>query len=217
MAVHALKRRLGALGTVLGLGVTLPLTVGVTPASAAPQLSITKSHTGDFTRGGQGVYRITVVNSGDQPTQAPTRMTDVFPAGLTNPTLAFVNTTLGVNCYGTSDGVNRWDCDTPVLPPGGGYTVDITVDVATDAPCAVTNTVTVVVLGSDVSDAASDPTNIPGPNCNGGGGGGAGGGSLLPVNLSGLIPMFNNISTNNNIKSPGATNRTSQGFDVNGS
>ncbi|PJN05359.1 hypothetical protein CG723_45335 [Streptomyces sp. CB01635] len=49
----------------------------------------------------------------------------------------------------------------------------------------------------------------------GGNNGGGGGGSILPVNLSGVIPMFNNISINHNIKSPGATNNTTQDFDLN--
>ncbi|MFI8105865.1 Ig-like domain-containing protein [Streptomyces sp. NPDC086023] len=42
------------------------------------------------------------------------------------------------------------------------------------------------------------------------GGGGNGGGSL--INLNGLITAFNNISVNNNIKSPGSTNITNQQF-----
>ncbi|MFE2992252.1 hypothetical protein [Streptomyces sp. NPDC059262] len=40
-------------------------------------------------------------------------------------------------------------------------------------------------------------------------------GSILPINLNGVIPMFNNISINNNIKSPGASNTTTQDFGVN--
>ncbi|WP_331736290.1 hypothetical protein [Streptomyces sp. NBC_00045] len=44
---------------------------------------------------------------------------------------------------------------------------------------------------------------------------GGGGVSILPINLSGILPMFNNISINNNIKSPGATNNTTQDFNLN--
>ncbi|MFB7517659.1 hypothetical protein [Streptomyces sp. NPDC056144] len=51
----------------------------------------------------------------------------------------------------------------------------------------------------------------------GGNGGGTGGGSLLPISLSGVLPMFNNISVNNNLKSPGATNVTHQTLHANGS
>ncbi|WP_159026497.1 hypothetical protein [Streptomyces vietnamensis] len=46
-------------------------------------------------------------------------------------------------------------------------------------------------------------------------GGGNGSGSILPINLSGILPMFNNISINNNLKSPGATNTTTQNLGLN--
>ncbi|MFB7176213.1 hypothetical protein ACFCYI_00695 [Streptomyces sp. NPDC056257] len=48
----------------------------------------------------------------------------------------------------------------------------------------------------------------------GGGNNGGGGGSILPVNLSGILPMYNNISINNNIKSPGAGNTSTQNFGL---
>ncbi|MGW0083659.1 hypothetical protein [Streptomyces sp. NPDC003393] len=38
---------------------------------------------------------------------------------------------------------------------------------------------------------------------------------FLPINLSGILPTYNNISINNNVKSPGATNTTTQDFDLN--
>ncbi|WP_406326749.1 hypothetical protein [Streptomyces sp. NBC_00203] len=44
---------------------------------------------------------------------------------------------------------------------------------------------------------------------------GGGTGSLLPINLSGILPMFNNSSVNNNIKSPGAGNTTTQNLGLN--
>jgi hypothetical protein len=50
---------------------------------------------------------------------------------------------------------------------------------------------------------------------NTGGNNGGGNVSILPVNLSGIFPMFNNISTNDNINSPGAINTTTQDFDLN--
>ncbi|MGR4884050.1 hypothetical protein ACIPUC_32185 [Streptomyces sp. LARHCF249] len=49
----------------------------------------------------------------------------------------------------------------------------------------------------------------------GGGNNGGGGGSILPVNLNGILPMFNNVSINNNINSPGASNTTTQNFGLN--
>ncbi|MFE1560981.1 hypothetical protein ACFW6V_39105, partial [Streptomyces sp. NPDC058734] len=91
----------------------------------------------------------------------------------------------------------------------------VTVNVAQNAPCTVTNAVNVTDGAGGLHDTASDPTSIPGPGCNGGNNGGTDGGSILPVNLSGVIPMFNNITTNNNIGSPGASNTSNQAFDVN--
>ncbi|WP_328889129.1 hypothetical protein [Streptomyces sp. NBC_00316] len=207
MSIHMLKRRIAALGTVLGLGVALPFTLGVTPAQAQAQLDITKTHVGDFSRGGEGIYRITVINSGTEATPSGTRMTDVLPTGLTSPGVRFLSNSAPVNC--TSPGGDRLVCDTGVLQPGDNYTLELVTDVAADAPCTITNIATVVGATGGISDSASDSTNIPGSNCNGGGGGG---GSLLPISLSGVIPMFNNISTNTNINSPGATNTSKQHF-----
>jgi uncharacterized repeat protein (TIGR01451 family) len=84
MANDTLRQRLAALGTVLGLGVAVPFATGATPAYAQAQLEITKTHVGEFTRGGVGTYRVTVRNTGDEPTAAAgTRMLDVYPADIT--------------------------------------------------------------------------------------------------------------------------------------
>ncbi|MEU7074007.1 hypothetical protein AB0B30_32160 [Streptomyces narbonensis] len=221
MAIHTLRRRFASLGTVLGLGVALPFAVGVTPAYAQAQLGITKTHSGDFPRGGQGTFTITVSNPGDEPTTlVGTRMTDTFPAGLTGTALAITqnSTGSGVGCF-LNDPRTRVECETSgPIAPGGSYTVEVTIGVATDAPCTVTNTATVIDIDGGLSASASDTVNIPGPNCNGGNGGNGGNGngtSILPISLNGLIPMFNNINTNNNINSPGASNTNNQNFRVN--
>ncbi|USQ86068.1 hypothetical protein NFX46_21545 [Streptomyces phaeoluteigriseus] len=86
-------------------------------------------------------------------------------------------------------------------------------DVAADAPCSVTNTATVTSSGV-TSDSASGPTTITGGSSDDGGGGGGLLGPILPVNLNGIIPMFNNISTNNTIDSPRATSNSSQALHV---
>ncbi|WP_331735302.1 MULTISPECIES: hypothetical protein [unclassified Streptomyces] len=46
-------------------------------------------------------------------------------------------------------------------------------------------------------------------------GGGTGSRSILPINLSGILPLFNNINVNNNVKSPGASNTSTQNFGLN--
>ncbi|MFF8275077.1 hypothetical protein ACF05T_03015 [Streptomyces lateritius] len=215
MAIHTLRRRFAAVGTVLGLGVALPFAVGVTPAYAQAQLDITKTHSGDFPRGGQGIFTITVSNPGDEPTRpAGTRMTDTLPAGLTGTSLVITQNTTGsaVGCF-LNDARTRVECETGgPIDAGGNYTVEVTVSVATDAPCRVTNTATVIDIEGGLSASASDTVNIPGPNCNGGNGGNGNGTSILPISLSGLIPTFN---TNNNINSPGANNTNNQNVRVN--
>ncbi|MGR4877921.1 hypothetical protein ACIPUC_00545 [Streptomyces sp. LARHCF249] len=223
MALHTLRRRFAALGTVLGLGVALPFAVGVTPAYAQPQLTITKTHSGDFPRGGQGIFSITVSNLGDEPTiNERTRMTDVFPAGITLSSVSFGPNTTGAGIVCRLSPNVRIECETDDrIAAGGSYTVNVTVNVAENAPCTVTNTATVIDVAGDASDSASDTVNIPGPDCNGGNGGNGGNGtggngtSILPISLSGLIPIYNNINTNNNINSPGASNTNSQNFRVN--
>ncbi|GAB7109595.1 hypothetical protein JCM4814A_79100 [Streptomyces phaeofaciens JCM 4814] len=136
-------------------------------------------------------------------------MTDVFPAGLTLADLDLVSDTTG-GVFGVSTTPDRVEIVSAPIDPGESYTVDLTFAVAPDAPCTVTNTA--IVTDGSSSGLASDPTGIPGPTCGGGDGGGD---SILPVSLNGVIPMFNNISTNSNIDSPGATNVSNQTFDLN--
>uniref|UniRef100_A0AAU2JJH5 Chaplin domain-containing protein n=1 Tax=Streptomyces sp. NBC_00049 TaxID=2903617 RepID=A0AAU2JJH5_9ACTN len=62
-------------------------------------------------------------------------------------------------------------------------------------------------------DSASDPTTVTGGTCDDHGDDGEGG-SILPISLSGIIPMFNNIAINN-IKSPNAGNHSRQDFALN--
>lgn len=205
MTRHGLRRRMSSLGTVVGLGVTLPFALSATPAHAQPILSVDKSHEGNFARGGQGVYTITVTNSGDEPA-SPLTLTDNLPTGLT---VADIQGDLASTCNVTNSGTTVTCNGGWGLAGPGSTEFVITVNVADDAPCSVTNTVTVTQGGgTTVSD--SDQTTITGGDCDNGGGGG--GGSILPINLNGVIPMFNNISINDNINSPGASNDSRQTF-----
>ncbi|TQJ37677.1 DUF11 domain-containing protein [Streptomyces sp. SLBN-115] len=222
MAVHTLRRRVAALGTVLGLGIALPFATGATPAYAQAQLEITKTHVGEFTRGGLGTYRITVRNTGDEPTSAAgTGFLDTYPAGITVQEVHIVSyTTETADCSGPQPPDRLGTaCTSSQMEPGDSYVVDEVVFVPSDQPCTVTNTVHVEDDGSNLTASASHTIDIPGPNCPNGGDGGNGGngsgGSILPINLNGVIPMFNNITTNNNIHSPGATNASNQNFRLN--
>ncbi|MFG2880296.1 hypothetical protein ACGFYU_35660 [Streptomyces sp. NPDC048337] len=212
MTMHTLRRRMSALGAVLGLAIGLPLTTGATPAHAVSQLNVKKSHEGSFVRGGQGIYHITISNTGTE--SGSVHITDTLPQGLTMNDLA-INTfpVSGVDGECAPFTEEGFVCDL-VFGSYTAATFDLVVDISADAPCgAVTNTV-----NANESDntpiAASDTTTITGTGC-GNGGGGGGGDSILPVNLNGVVTLFNNVSTNNNLLSPGATNATNQNLGVN--
>ncbi|MEU7605437.1 hypothetical protein [Streptomyces sp. NPDC041003] len=214
MFMHTLRRRMSALGAVLGLSIVLPFTTGATPAYAEAVLNVTKAHEGNFVRGEQGVYHIVVSNTGTTATTGQVTIADNYPQGLTWE--SFV-----LNAFPTNGAPG--DCPVVVetgfvcnltFAAGAAVTIDITLDVAPDAPCGVvTNTVTVSEPAESIQTSASDPTTITGTGC--GNGDGDGDGSILPVNLSGVVTAFNNISTNNNLLSPGATNSTHQNLGIN--
>ncbi|MCX2180834.1 DUF11 domain-containing protein [Streptomyces sp. SKN60] len=211
-----------AAATVTGLGVVVPFVVGVTPAYAQPQLRITKTHEGDFPRSGQGVYRITVSNPGTEATRR-IYVTDELPTGLK---AASVQAAAPFTCNIVGS-MSVLTCTADALGAGQTSTILLTVNVAADAPCSVTNRVHVDEDGTLpdplVGEVDSDVTAITGGECgngngngNGGNGGNGGGlGPILPINLNGVIPMFNNIAVNNNIKSPNAANNTRQDFALN--
>ncbi|MFG2880297.1 hypothetical protein ACGFYU_35665 [Streptomyces sp. NPDC048337] len=217
MTMHTLKQRMCALGAVLGLAIGLPFATGATPAYAEARLSVTKSHVGDFVRGGQGVYHFTIRNTGDTDPIGTVHLTDRFPQGLT---LGTVNNLVSVNgaafdCPGFFDGT-RIVCN-GTFPANSYLEFDFTMNVAPDAPCGVsTNTVTLSSPEDSILTSASDATRITGDTCPNGNGNG-GGSSILPVNLSGVLTFFNNVSTNNNLLSPKATNATNQNLGVNAS
>uniref|UniRef100_A0AAU2JVC5 DUF11 domain-containing protein n=1 Tax=Streptomyces sp. NBC_00049 TaxID=2903617 RepID=A0AAU2JVC5_9ACTN len=217
MSTHSWSRRIVGLATVMGLGVALPVTTGAVPAYAQALLSVTKTHEGDFARGGSGEYLITVTNVGNEAATEGLTFRDTLPTGLT------------VLAVTSSAPAGQWDCGIAPdgsdvvctvasdLPANGSFTFTVQVRVASDAPCTVTNMATATLSqpgGS--SDSASDRTTITGGECDGGNGGnGGGGGSILPINLSGILPLFNNITINNNIHSPGASNSSRQTFGLN--
>src|SRR5262249_37781116 len=119
-----------------------------------PDLSIAKSHTGNFVSGQTGTYLLVVSNDANAiPTTGTVTVTDTLPTGLS------ASTATG----------NGWTCTTGAtvsctrsnaLAPGNSYPpITLTVNVAANAPASVTNTAT-VAGGGDVTPAnntASDP------------------------------------------------------------
>ena len=127
---------------------------------AEPDLAVAKSHPGDFTQGQNGAtYTITVTNAGSAATSGTVTVADTLPAGLapTAPSGVVDGWTCGI--VGQTVTCTRSDA----LAAGGSYpAITLTVDVATDAAAAVTNTAEVSGGGESntANDAAGDPTTI---------------------------------------------------------
>lgn len=128
----------------------------VQPVAAPTDLTITKTHSGNFTQGDAGkTYTITVTNSGETASSGTVSVTDTLPAGLTATAIAGT----GWNCNITNLTCTRSDA----LAAGGIYpAINLTVNVASDASASVTNTAAVSVGGetNTSNNTASDPTAI---------------------------------------------------------
>ncbi|WP_017317028.1 beta strand repeat-containing protein [Mastigocladopsis repens] len=127
------------------------------PIGGSSDLTITKTHTGNFTQGGTGSYTITATNSGTIATSGTVTVTDTVPTGLT-PTTA---TGTGWTC--TISGQTVTCTRTDAIAAGASYpAITLGVNVAATAPASVTNTATVAGGGETKTDnnTANDPTTI---------------------------------------------------------
>ena len=97
--------------------------------SPGPDLTITKTHAGNFTQGQTGSYTITVSNSGGGPTSGAVTVTESLPSGLQATSMVGTN----------------WTCAQPVGPcirsdglaAGSAYSpITLTVHVVSNAPPA---------------------------------------------------------------------------------
>lgn len=133
----------------------------ITAVSLAPDLTLTKTHTGNFTQGQTGaVYTITVRNAGTGPTAGTVTVADQLPAGLTATALSGS----GWSCSAGTLSCTRSDS----LAAGASWPViTLTVAVSTSAAASVTNTATVSGGGDATpgNNTASDPTTIGACNC----------------------------------------------------
>ncbi len=128
-----------------------------TTINQVADMTIAKTHTGNFTRGSTGSYSITATNSGTVATSGTVTVTDTLPAGLT-PTVAAGT---GWTCNIVSQTVTCTRSN--ALNAGASYpAISITVSVAQNAASSLTNTATVSGGGQAVTsnDTASDPTTI---------------------------------------------------------
>ncbi len=135
-----------------GTGGTATATVSV----LVPDLTITKTHTGNFVRPQTGAtYTITVSNNGGADTSALVTVNDTLPAGLTATDFSGPNW----NCTLSPLQCTRGD----VLFAGTSFEpITLTVNVAANAASSVTNTATVSggAESNTANDSASDVTQI---------------------------------------------------------
>jgi uncharacterized protein (TIGR03437 family) len=125
-------------------------------AAGSPAFSITKSHSGNFIQGQQGVYAISLRNTGTAATSsgALVEVVDDPPAGMTVISMAGS----GWTCTTGSQNVcNRVDS----LPSTQSYpNITVTVRIASDAPVALTNLAAARGGGTAGVVSATDPTII---------------------------------------------------------
>jgi len=127
-----------------------------------PNLTITKSHVGQFSQGQTGAaYTITVSNSGAVANIGTVTVTDTLPTGLTATAMSGG----GWNCSNNSfpvigNGSATVSCTrSDPLAAGASYApLTLTVNVAANAPTAVTNTAE--VAWSTGNYTVNDPTTI---------------------------------------------------------
>jgi uncharacterized repeat protein (TIGR01451 family) len=128
----------------------------------APDVTISKTHTGDFTVGSNGTYTIKVTNGGTGPTTGNITVTDTLPANL-----GFVsNTGTGWACVAGAQNAQVVTCTytgAALAAAGGSSTFTLTASVAPGAFPSVTNSAAV----ADPNDAKTNdksatdaPTNI---------------------------------------------------------
>jgi hypothetical protein len=122
----------------------------------APDLAIVKSHLGNFMQNQIGAsYAITVSNRGGAPTVGTVTVSDIMPAGVTATNVSGIGWTCASNAFPCTRG--------DALASGSSYpAINATVNVADNAPAAVTNTATVSGGGDSNPDnnSSSDPTTI---------------------------------------------------------
>lgn len=124
-------------------------------------LTVTKTHEGNFTQGKTGTYTITVRNLSGAPTSDTVRITDTLPAGMTAAAISGPGWTCTLG--------NLRCTRTDALAVGEAYPpVTVTVNVAANAPDSVVNKA-VVALGGDGSpgnNTANDTTFVLGTPTN---------------------------------------------------
>src|SRR5437870_4030458 len=135
-----------------------------TTINTPPDLTINKSHSGNFRIGQTGAtYSIVVTNNGGTATSGTMTVTDTLPAGLTATAMTGTNWSCATL---PATGPATLTCTRSTsLAAGSSSTITLTVTVANNAPASVTNSVTVSGGGevNTANNSDSDPTTINHP------------------------------------------------------
>ncbi len=138
---------------------SFPVTLSGT--AIAPDVTVTKTHTGTFFVGQTGTYTITVTNTGTQATTGTTTSTDTLPTGLTFNS----NTNSGAwSCIAASQ-IVTCTSSAAIGASGGVSAFNLVVNVAAAAAGTPTNSVTVTTAGDTGSTGktATDQTTVSFP------------------------------------------------------
>lgn len=125
---------------------------------AAPNLTISKTHSGNFQPLQYNVWSIAVTNIGSGPTSGTISMHDSIPVGVS---LAAYSWQQGWDCSVSTE-VNILCTTTNVIQPGDDALFTIAVNIGNNPPTSVTNTATVSGGGETdtTDDSASDTATI---------------------------------------------------------
>jgi uncharacterized repeat protein (TIGR01451 family) len=131
----------------------------LTTVNPAPviDLAMSKTHTGNFTVGINGVYTLTVTNVGNTATTGAITVSDTLPTGL-----GFVSGTgTGWSCSASAQVVTCTNAG-PIAGNNATSTITLTVSVGAAAVPSVTNTASVSTTGDNnaANNSSSDVTTV---------------------------------------------------------
>ena len=138
-----------------------PHSVTLNGTGIATDVTITKSHTGNFIVGQTGTYTITVTNAGGAPTTGMTTVTDTLPTGMTFNS----NTNTGVWTCSPASQTVTCTSSAVIAATNGTSTFNMVVNVASAAAGTPTNSVTVTTVGDTgtTGKTSADQTTVTFP------------------------------------------------------
>ena len=115
---------------------------------------------GDWVAGGQVSYTLTVLNAG--PSEVPTRVTDVLPAGLTLASISGADWNCDAVTAGDTAGACEFSANGGSMPVGIPSTIDVVANLSASVPegTELVNTATVTWVDSDGPGSDEDTAAI---------------------------------------------------------